>query len=165
MVVAIASVMLTTGSASIADIATAQTNAWFALTQPVAFVLFLIALVASLERNPFDLIEAESELVSGWKTEYGGVYFSLTLLAEYVKLLVGCVLCVALFLGGTSVGGDIGFIIKVLIITLLMFYIRATALRLRLDQIFRVVWTRFIPLGLLNVVVTALVMAFTGGSA
>lgn len=166
LVVSLASIILTVGSANILDIVAYQSahGMWMAALQPFAFVLFLIALIASVERNPFDLVEAESELVSGWKTEYGGVYFSITLLAEYIKLLVGCILCASIFLGGSgTVLGDIGFLLKVALLTILMFYVRATAIRLRLDQIFSVVWKKLIPLGLVNIIVTALIFSLFGG--
>lgn len=164
--VAVASVILSSGSFSIAQIVQHQHDAglWFVAMQPVAAVLFLIGLIASVERNPFDLVEAESELVGGWKTEYGGVYFSLTLLAEYAKLLVSIMLFVSVFLGGWMGWlGDLGFILKVLFMTAFMFYVRATAMRMRLDQVFTKVWARLIPLGLLNMVATAAFLL--GGTA
>ncbi len=157
--VAAASVAFQAGSLDIVRIVEHQQGLWLAVIQPVAFVLFLIGFVASVERNPFDLVEAESELVSGWKTEYGGVYFSMTLLAEYAKLLVSSMLFVSLFLGGwNDAAGDIGFILKVLLLSLGMFYIRATAFRLPLEQIFRKVWRVLIPLGLVNFMVMVVVV-------
>lgn len=159
--VAAASVALTVGSMDIVEIARYQHahGVWLAAVQPLAFLLFLFAAIASVERNPFDLVEAESELVSGWKTEYSGAYFSLTLLGEYVKLLVTGFLFASLFLGGwLGFSGDIGFVVKALLFVVLMFYVRATAMRLRLDQIFRKVWLYMIPLGLLNFIVTIAVL-------
>jgi len=160
--VAAASVALATGTFDIVHIVEYQISSgwWLAARQPLAFVLFLIGIIASVERNPFDLVEAESELVSGWKTEYGGVYYSLTLLAEYAKLFVTSLLFVSLFLGG---GSDAIFFLKVFIISLLMFYIRATAFRLRLDQVLAKVWHTLIPLGLLNFIITISVQYVVGG--
>ena len=162
--VAAASIALSVGSMNLVEIVAfqAQAGVWFAVMQPIAFVLFVIGIVASVERNPFDLVEAESELVAGWKTEYGGVYFSLTLLGEYMKLLASAILFVCLFLGGgNGVLGDAGFILKILVFTVLMYYVRATALRLRMDQIFKKIWHSLVPLGILNFVLTiALVEVF-----
>ncbi len=161
-----AGVALSAGTLDIAQIAQRQADmgVWFALTQPLAFALFLIAAVASVERNPFDLLEAESELVGGWKTEYGGVYFSLTLLAEYGKLLVTGCLFASLFLGGwTDAGGDLGFLAKVLVWAILMFSIRASAVRMRMDALLAKVWRALVPLALLNIVVTLGVSFALGG--
>lgn len=159
--IAVASVALTAGSLDIVTIAAyqAEKGMWFAAMQPIAFILFLVGAVASVERNPFDLVEAESELVSGWKTEYGGIYFGLILLAEYIKLLVVALLLASLFLGGWHGAlGDIGFMLKAGAFILVMFYIRATAFRMRLDQVLAKVWLRMIPLGLVNFILTIGVM-------
>jgi NADH-quinone oxidoreductase subunit H len=166
VIVAAASVALHANTLSIAELILYQqsTGVWFIFMQPVAGILFLIGLIASVERNPFDLVEAESELVAGWKTEYGGVYFSFTLLAEYLKLLASAFLFAAIFLGGaTGTFGDFGFLLKVLFFSILMFYIRATALRLRIDQIFEKVWRELIPIGMVNFLITNVVLVFGGG--
>lgn len=155
--IAAASVALMAGSLDIVRIVEFQhqSGMWMLVMQPIAFFLFLIGALASVERNPFDLVEAESELVSGWKTEYGGVYFSLTLMGEYIKLLVTAFLFSSLFMGGwKGLGGDVGFILKSLLFVVFMMYVRATAIRLRLDQVFAKVWNQMVPLGILNFIVT-----------
>jgi NADH-quinone oxidoreductase subunit H len=167
LAVAIASVILTTHSMSITEIVGFQDThgVWLLFLQPLAFALFFIAAVASVERNPLDLTEAESELVNGWRTEYGGVYFSLTLLAEYIKLLVMCILLVVLFMGGWSDWtGEIGFILKIVALTVLMIAIRATAMRYRMDQLLHDLWTRLIPLAFINIIVTIIVLRIVGGA-
>jgi NADH-quinone oxidoreductase subunit H len=167
LAVAVASIILTTHSFSIIEIvAYQQTHGmWMVFIQPVAFVLFMIAAVASVERNPMDLTEAESELVGGWKTEYGAVYFSLTLLGEYVKLLIMTILISCLFLGGwTDFAGEFGFVIKILLLTMFMIYIRATAMRLRIDQLLHQLWTKLIPLAFLNFLITIGVLKMLGGA-
>jgi NADH:ubiquinone oxidoreductase subunit H len=164
--VAVASIILTTHSLSIIDIVQYQHDLgiWLVFIQPLAFLLFLIAAVASVERNPFDITEAESELVSGWKTEYGGVYFSFTLLAEYIKLLATVILITALFFGGwMDWAGELGFLIKIILLVLLMIIERATALRLRIDQLLQDVWTKMIPAAFLNFVATVGVLLMLGG--
>jgi len=167
LVLSAASVALSAGSLRITDIASYQAeHGIFLLTQPLAAVLFLIALVASVERNPFDLLEAESELVGGWRTEYGGVWFSITLLAEYLKLLAAVFLFVHLFAGGSRTAfGDVSFLIVAAVVTLLMFVIRATAMRLRMDQILDHVWTRLVPLAIVNAAATIGLVVWLGGGA
>lgn len=156
---AAASVALSAGSLDLEVIVSLQEGAWFAVRQPVAFVLFAIGIVASVERNPFDLVEAESELVSGWKTEYGGVLFVLTLFAEYVKLFASMLLFTSLFLGGWSGPlAETGYFLKAAALVFLMFVLRATAMRLRLDQVFSRVWLKLIPLGLLNFIATVAIL-------
>ncbi len=167
LVLAAASVALTAGTLSITGIAAFQAdNGLFLYLQPIAAVLFIIALVANVERNPFDLLEAESELVGGWRTEYGGVWFSLTLLGEYLKLLASTFLFIHLFLGGAMTrGGDISFLLLTVVVVALMYAIRATAMRLRLDQILDHVWTKLIPFAILNAAGTILVLTIVGRGA
>jgi NADH-quinone oxidoreductase subunit H len=165
--VSISSIILTTRSFSIIEIVNYQHNLgiWLVFIQPLAFLLFLVAAVASVERNPFDITEAESELVSGWKTEYGGVYFSFTLLAEYVKLLATVILIASLFFGGwMDWGGETGFLLKIILLVLLMIVERATALRLRIDQLLQDVWTKMIPAAFLNFIITVGILMMLGGA-
>jgi len=164
LVLAAASVALSAGTLSITGIVAFQAaHGLFLYLQPVAAVLFIIALVANVERNPFDLLEAESELVGGWRTEYGGVWFSLTLLGEYLKLLASTFLFIHLFLGGAMTrGGDLSFLLLAALVVALMYAVRATAMRLRLDQILDHVWTRLIPLAILNAAGTILVLTIVG---
>ena len=164
--VAIASIIATTKSFSIIEIVEYQQahGLWLALMQPFAFGLFMIGAVASVERNPMDLTEAESELVNGWKTEYGAVYFSLTLLAEYIKLLVTIILITSLFFGGwLDWAGEIGFAVKIILLTMFMIYERATAMRLRIDQLLHQLWTRLIPFAFLNFIITIGVLELLRG--
>jgi len=167
LVLAAGSVALSAGTLSISEIAQYQAqHGLFLYLQPVAALLFLISLVASVERNPFDLLEAESELVGGWKTEYGGVWFSLTLLGEYLKLLASAFLFSHLFLGGAATRlGDLSFVLGAGVIIFLMFVVRATAMRLRMDQILDTVWTRLIPVAILNAGATIAVMVWFGWGA
>lgn len=150
--VAILPLVYATGSFSIRDIVAHQRNgAWLALTQPISFLLFLIALVATAERQPLDLPEAESELVQGWMTEYGGVFFAMILLSQYITLFIGAVLLAALFLGGWGDSFGIpGYLLKMFLGLLLFIYARATYIRLRLDQLLAFSWKCLLPLGLAN---------------
>lgn len=136
---------------------------WFVLSQPLAFILFVIAAVAETNRAPFDLPEAESELVAGFMTEYSGMRFALYFLGEYVSMIVISLFAATLFLGGTSGPGadsywGLGIMWLVLkVIAFLFFYIwlRATLPRFRFDQLMGLAWKVLLPLAILNVVLTA----------
>lgn len=128
---------------------------WFVLLQPLAFLLFAFSLIAMTERNPFDIAEAESEIVAGVSTEYGGAYFALFFLAQYSVLLIGAVILASLFFGGwLGFLGDFGFWLKVCIITFILFVVRATFFRYRLDQLLRYTWRVLMPLAMLNIIFT-----------
>jgi NADH-quinone oxidoreductase subunit H len=157
----IAGVFLITGSFSIAKAVQMQSDLglWFIVLQPLGFVLFLMAMIASFERNPFDMTEADSELVSGWRTEYGGIYFAITLFAEYAKLFIGCAVIASVYLGGwLGFLGEAGFFLKIILITILMYYVRAASMRWRLDHLLARVWNFYVPLALLNFLVTYIVL-------
>lgn len=152
------------GSFSITDIVNAQANgAWFAFWPPgpgaVAFVFFFLASLAETNRTPFDIPEAESELVAGITTEYGGMKFGMFYLGEYVHTFVASALATGLFLGGWFGPGPDGvhwFLIKALILTNLIIHVRWTLVRYRIDELLRLCWTYFVPIGLLLVCLTAI---------
>ncbi len=136
---------------------------WFVLSQPLAFVLFVIAAVAETNRAPFDLPEAESELVAGFMTEYSAMRFALYFLGEYISMIVISLFAATLFLGGTSgPGADTYWGLGILwlvfkVIAFLFFYIwlRATLPRFRFDQLMGLAWKVLLPLAILNIVITA----------
>ena len=136
---------------------------WFILSQPLAFVLFVIAAVAETNRAPFDLPEAESELVAGFMTEYSAMRFALYFLGEYISMIVISLFAATLFLGGTSGPGadswwGLGIMWLVLkVMAFLFFYIwlRATLPRFRFDQLMGLAWKVLLPLAILNIVLTA----------
>lgn len=146
------------GSFSVTDIVKYQQgHTWLIILQPISFFLFLVALVAISERQPFDLPEAESELVQGWMTEYGGVFFAMILLSQYVTLWIGVVSLAALFFGGWGdMFGVPGFVVKILLAVLLFIYFRATYFRLRIDQLLFFTWRWLIPLGIANLLFYAI---------
>ncbi|HDH33991.1 MAG TPA: NADH-quinone oxidoreductase subunit NuoH [Nitrospirae bacterium] len=153
-------VMLMSGSANLSDIVHAQAAHWFIFTQPVAFFVFVIAIFAETNRVPFDMPEAETELVAGYATEYSGIRFGLFFMAEYAGMFVMSAFAVTCFLGGWSgpafLPGFVWFILKVYAFIFLYFWIRATLPRYRYDQLMGLGWKLFIPLALANVVFTAL---------
>src|SRR5687768_3485500 len=141
---------------------------WFILSQPLAFVIFFLAAVAETNRAPFDLPEAETELVSGFHTEYSAFRFSFYFLGEYIAMIVISLFASTLFLGGTDGPGSNHFGLGILWLLLktvlfLFFYIwlRATLPRFRYDQLMGIAWKVLLPLALLNIVVTAAVRLAT----
>jgi NADH-quinone oxidoreductase subunit H len=148
---------------------------WLVLKQPVAFVIFLVAAFAETNRLPFDLPESESELVGGYHTEYSSMKFALFFLGEYANMIASSAMMVTLFFGGWSLpflgepadgllGGilHIGiFVAKMAAFMVLFIWVRWMFPRFRYDQLMDLGWRRFIPLALANILVTALVVAFT----
>lgn len=133
-------------------------NVWFLVLQPVAAILFFISVLAETNRAPFDIPEAESELVAGFHTEYSGMRFALFFFGEYSNMLIGCMVATTLFLGGWSgplLPGPVWFFLKSYALMALMMWIRWTYPRLRFDQLMRFCWMVMIPLSIVNLLVTA----------
>ena len=170
MITAVLGVFLIAGSLSMRDIVTMQANqTWFIVYQPLGFILFLIAGTAEANRAPFDLPEAESELVAGFHTEYTGLKFAFFFLGEYAAMLVSCSLMVLLFLGGWLVPfADNAampawihvavFMIKVYLMIFLMMWFRWTFPRLRVDHLMSFGWKVLLPLAFVNLVATGAVV-------
>jgi NADH-quinone oxidoreductase subunit H len=167
-------VMIMAGSLNLSDIVKAQQDSIFgmyAIPQFVAFIIFVIAAVAETNRTPFDLPEAESELVAGYFVEYSGFRFALFFLGEYIAMFIMSSLCAVCFLGGWTlpwyiikilpflsyVPGIVWFLIKVYAFIFFYYWIRATVPRYRYDQLMAIGWKLLIPLALANIVVTGLV--------
>jgi NADH-quinone oxidoreductase subunit H len=159
-------IMMMSGSANLSDIVRAQSQSWFIFYQPVAFFVFLMAAVAETNRTPFDMPEAETELVAGYATEYSGIRYGLFFMAEYAGMFVMSGLATVCFLGGWSgpelpligkFSGLVWFLIKVYGFIFFYFWIRATLPRYRYDQLMSLGWKLFIPLALANIIATGLV--------
>jgi len=133
---------------------------WYVFTQPLAFVLFVVTSLAEINRTPFDLPECESELVSGFCTEYSSMKYALFFMAEYANMIIISALIATLFLGGWSgpFPGFINILIKVVGFVMFFMWIRATYPRVRYDQLMHMGWKVFLPLALANIVVTGLVV-------
>lgn len=158
-------VMMMSGSTNLTDIVKAQAGGWFAVPQIIAFFVFFTAVLAETNRVPFDLPEAETELVAGFATEYSGMRWALFFMAEYASMFVMSGLAVVCFLGGWSgpefwifakVPPAVWFILKVYALIFVFFWIRATLPRYRYDQLMGLGWKVFIPLALANIVLTGL---------
>lgn len=161
LVLSVLTIVMMTASLSMNKIIEAQKGVWFIVYQPLAFLIYFISAIAEVNRAPFDIAEAESELVAGFHTEYSGMKFSMFFLAEYTNMFVVAVIATTLFLGGWQgpfLPGIAWFLIKAYFLILLMMWIRWTFPRLRVDQLMGFAWKFLIPLAFLNILVTALVM-------
>lgn len=171
MGLAVLSIILIAGSMRMNEIVELQSGfggfGWFIFVQPIAFLIFFISGLAEAGRAPFDLPETENELIGGFVTEYGGMKFGLFFGAEYVHTIVFTTIATTLFLGGWSgpfahqvpLLGIVYFLIKVAFMLFLVIWIRASIPRLRFDTMMRFCWRLLLPLGVLNLAVTALVIA------
>jgi NADH-quinone oxidoreductase subunit H len=158
-------VVMLAGSFSLVDIVAAQSRYPFLLVQPLAFIIFFVSSVAETKRLPFDLPEAENELVAGYHTEYSGMRFGLFFLGEYITMVVLGSLVAVFFLGGWRgplLPPLIWFSLKVLAVAFVMIWIRGTLPRLRYDQLMHLGWKVLVPLALLNIVITGGVMLLVG---
>lgn len=163
LVMSLVGVVLLTGSLNLNEIVAAQEPIWFIVLQPVAFFIFIIASVAELNRVPFDLPEAESELVAGYFVEYSGFRWAMFMLSEYVYLFAMATLTTVLFLGGWNSLPFLGFIpaavwfaLKFSAVVFLLIWIRITLPRLRADQLMEFGWKVLLPVALANIMVTAI---------
>jgi NADH-quinone oxidoreductase subunit H len=168
---ALSGILMWAGTLSMVGIVHAQLDQgiWFVFAQPLGFVLYFIAGIAEVNRAPFDLPEAEQELTAGYLTEYSGLRWSLYQMSEYINMITVSSVASTLFFGGWSFFGFgleripglsiLIFLVKVAIFLFLFIWIRATLPRIRYDRLMRLGWTLLLPLAVLNVVITATVVA------
>jgi NADH-quinone oxidoreductase subunit H len=153
----LAPVVMLSQSFQLSEIVRAQENCWFIVYQPLAFLIFMISIFAECKRIPFDLPEAEGELVAGFHTEYSGLRFGLFFVGEYINIIVLGGLAATFFLGGWQgpfLPPVVWFLIKVLGFSFLFIWIRGTMPRLRYDQLMHLGWKVLTPLALLNILAT-----------
>lgn len=165
--------ILLAGSMSIQDIVAAQDGftRWFVWKQPLGFLILFIASVAEINRAPFDMPEAEQELVAGFHTEYSGMKFALFFMAEYIKMIAVSAIAATFFLGGYwgpfveqfPLLGPVYFGIKVVGLLFVFIWLRATLPRIRYDRLMQLGWKVLLPLALLTVVWTAAYVVWVGG--
>ena len=161
----IINVLLCVGSLNLSDIVLAQKNLWFVIPLFPMFVIFFISALAETNRPPFDLPEAEAELVAGYQTEYSGMMYAMFWLGEYANILLMCALGSILFLGGwlspielypfNLIPGALWLAFKILFLFILFALVKAIVPRYRYDQLMRLGWKVFLPLSLIWVVLTA----------
>ncbi|MFC2072000.1 NADH-quinone oxidoreductase subunit NuoH [Chloroflexota bacterium] len=159
VVLSIAGVLLLAGSLSMNDIVLAQQNIPFILLQPLGFIIFFIAGLAEISRSPFDLMEADSEIVAGFHLEYSGIKFAMFYLVEYGEAFILSCLITTLFLGGW--GGPLlppwlWFIVKGVLVWFVMVWLWGTLPRVRIDQLMALAWKFLLPLALINLIITAI---------
>ncbi|MGH7724155.1 MAG: NADH-quinone oxidoreductase subunit NuoH [Candidatus Eiseniibacteriota bacterium] len=167
MGLAVVSVVLATGSLSTVAIVEAQSKVWFALSQPIAFLIFLVTMLAECNRSPFDLAEAESEIVAGYHLEYSSMKFAIFYMAEYMNMMAIAGICTTLFLGGwhgpvppflpAALWGVLWFTLKWTFLCFFFVWVRWTWPRLRYDQLMAFGWKVLLPIALANVMATGLV--------
>ena len=164
---ALVGVLITAGTLSLTGIVHAQQGMWFFIPQFVGFLIFMTASFAETNRTPFDLVEADAELVGGYFTEYGGTPFVAYLFAEYTNMIVVSGIAVTMFFGGWLLPFGIDppgwvdpFVVlaKILVVLTFFIWIRATLPRLRYDQLMSFGWKMLLPLATLNLLVTAIVV-------
>ena len=158
-------VLMLSQTLSLAEIVRQQSGSifnWYVFRQPIAFFFFFISAIAETNRSPFDLPEAESELVGGYHTEYSGMRFGLFFLGEYGNMITVSAIAASLFFGGWNgpvLPGVVWFVIKVIAFLFVYVWIRGTLPRLRYDQLMRFGWMVMFPIGILNVLISALIVA------
>ena len=161
----IISVLITAGSLNLTEIVLAQRGLWYFIPHFPMFMIFIVSILAETNRHPFDLPEAEAELVAGYNVEYSSMTFALFFLGEYANMILMSAICSILFLGGwlppfdvapfTWIPGPIWLILKIFFVLFIFIWARATLPRYRYDQLMRLGWKVFLPLSLLWVVLTA----------
>ena len=161
----IVTVLLCVGSLNLVDIVVAQKNVWFAIPLFPMFVIFFISALAETNRPPFDLPEAEAELVSGYQTEYSGMMYALFWLGEYANILLMCALGSILFLGGwlspidifpfNAIPSPLWLIFKILLLFFVFALVKAIVPRYRYDQLMRLGWKVFLPTSLAWVIIVS----------
>lgn len=161
MLLAVVGPVMLAASLSLNTIVKQQSSYWFVLIQPLAFAIYFVSALAETNRNPFDLPEAESELVAGFLTEYSGIRWAMFFLGEYGNMIVASAVATTLFLGGWQgpfLPGIIWFLVKVYSLLFVFIWIRATLPRLRADQLMELSWKVLIPLAVVNIAVVGVIV-------
>ena len=157
LILSVAAVALYAGSFNIANIVNSQAKIPFIALMPIGFIVFFIAMLAELERPPFDLREADSELIAGWLVDVGAPYYAVALFVDYTRMFLGSLLISLLFLGGwlgPYLPSLIWLLIKAFVVAVVVVIIRATTVRMRLDRLMRFGWFWLLPLAVLNIILT-----------
>jgi NADH-quinone oxidoreductase subunit H len=155
-------VVMLSQSLSLVQIVDAQARVWFIVLQPIGFLIFLICAVAEINRAPFDLPEAETELVAGFHVEYSSMKFAMYFMAEYANMITVSAMATTLFLGGWRgpwLPPVVWFLIKLYLFIFLFIWLRGTLPRFRYDQLMRFGWKVLLPIALVNIMVTAVFVA------
>ncbi len=157
LIIVLAGIALMAHTYSLASIVSAQSHLWYIVLMPIGFVVFFIVMLAEIERPPFDLREADNELIAGWLTDVSAPYYALALFLDYTRMFVGSLLIAILFLGGWNgpvLPPAMWIGIKVVALTIVFIMIRATTVRFRLDQMLRIGWVYLLPASVINLIIT-----------
>ena len=168
LLLVVVSIVIMVGSLNFNDIVTWQIeNVWLIAPLILGCITFFVAGLAEVERVPFDLPEAEAELVEGWQTEYGGFRWGLIMLCDYVRAYIVALLITVLFLGGWAgpepVPPEVWTLIKTFLVFFVMVWVRAAMVRIRTDQILKIGWRRLMPLAFINLVIVVLIKYYDIG--
>jgi NADH-quinone oxidoreductase subunit H len=158
LVLGIVSVVLMSGTLSMNGIVLSQ-NIPYIIMQPLGFLVFFMAALAEINRSPFDLFEADQEIVAGYQTEYSGMRFAMFYLVEYAEAIAMSAIIATLFLGGwrgPMLPPWLWFIVKILIVFFVIVWVRTTVPRVRIDQLMALAWKFLLPIGLINLFITAI---------
>jgi NADH-quinone oxidoreductase subunit H len=163
--------LMLAGTLRLHGIVEAQRDLWFVFQQPLAFIIYLTAALAEINRVPFDLPEAESELVAGYHVEYSGFKFAFFFLGEYIAMVMAAAIATTLFLGGYQGPfgidspwlGPVWFLAKVALLLFVFIWVRGTLPRFRYDQLMQFGWKVLLPLALVNIAVTGVVIVWRQG--
>ncbi|MEI6045316.1 MAG: NADH-quinone oxidoreductase subunit NuoH [Chloroflexota bacterium] len=166
---ALLGVVVLAGSLNMNKIVEAQHRIWFFIPEIIAFVVYVVAAFAEVNRAPFDLPEAEQELIAGYHTEYSGLRFAMFFASEYINMITVSSIATTFFLGGWRPPFDLGplelgplwFILKIVVFMFLFIWIRATLPRFKYDRLMKFGWQVLLPLAVLNLVLTSIVVALT----
>jgi len=161
LLLSVLGVIMAAGTLNLSEIVRAQQGLWFIFTQPLAFLIFFIAALAETNRGPFDVPEAESEIIAGFHTEYSGIRFAMFFLGEYTYMFVMAALATILFLGGwygPFLSGPMWFFLKAYFLIFVMMWVRFTFPRVRVDQLMMFGWKYLIPLALFNILLTGILL-------
>lgn len=161
MIIAALGPVMLAGTLSLRGIVEAQSNVWYIVLQPVAFLVYLITAIAETNRAPFDMPEAEAELTGGFHTEYSGMKFAMFFLAEYANMVLVCAVATTLFLGGWQgpwLPGIVWFFLKMGFLVFLFIWFRWTFPRVRVDQMMVFGWKVLVPLAFVNLLATGLLI-------
>ncbi|MDE1865328.1 MAG: NADH-quinone oxidoreductase subunit H [Candidatus Micrarchaeota archaeon] len=157
----IVAVSMLSGGFGMVNIVNSQSSFWFAVKMPIGFLVFFIVMLAELERTPFDLREADNELVAGWLTDVSPPYYALALLLDYMRLCLGSLLITVIFLGGwlgpSFLPPFVWTMIKLVVVGLVIILVRVTVFRMRVDRMLRSGWMYLIPLSVFNLLLTFII--------
>jgi NADH-quinone oxidoreductase subunit H len=157
LVLVVAAVAMLSHSYNLLSIVSAQSGMWYAVLMPLGFLIFIVVMLAELERPPFDLREADNELIAGWLTDVSAPYYALALFLDYTRMFVGTLLISVLFLGGWS--GPVlppfaWIMVKVIVLSFIIMLLRATTVRMKINRLLKLGWIYLMPLSVLNIFIT-----------